>query len=95
MEEKKLKWRSDTLNNFVGAYNSLFVGNIDADSYIEILVNVQHGLFSFETDYDQITNIEFINNYNEVEAIKCYPNPAIDRLTIEILPHNNIPKLTI
>lgn len=91
LQDSELIWRSDSLNHFVGRYNSLFVDNIDSDPEIEILVNAQHGIFSFETDYDKITSVEFIENQQSDNTTISYPNPAKDIFTIKT--SNEIPKL--
>lgn len=90
LQNAELKWRSDTLNSLVGIYNSLFVGNIDSDSKIEILINANHGIFSFEADYEAISNIESVDKKHENSFIRIYPNPVIDKFTLEFV--TEIPK---
>lgn len=93
LQNTELKWRSDTLNSIVGIYNSLFVGNIDSDSKIEILINANHGIFSFETDYESISNVELIDNKQENNFTRIYPNPVIDKFSIEFV--TEVPKSLI
>jgi hypothetical protein len=90
LQNAELKWRSDTLNSLVGIYNSLFVGNIDSDSKIEILINANHGIFSFEADYESISNIESVDQKQENSFVRIYPNPVIDKFTLEFV--TEIPK---
>ncbi|MBW8331839.1 MAG: T9SS type A sorting domain-containing protein [Prolixibacteraceae bacterium] len=90
LQNNQLKWQSDTLNSLVGIYNSLFVGNIDSDSKIEILINANHGIFSFEADYESISNIESVDKKHENSVIRIYPNPVIDKFTLEFV--TEIPK---
>lgn len=90
LQNNKLKWQSDTLNSFIGVYNSLFVGNIDSDSKIEILINANHGIFSFKADYESISNIESVDKKQENSFIRIYPNPVIDKFTLEFV--TEIPK---
>ena len=90
LQNNQLKWQSDTLNSFIGLYNSLFVGNIDSDSKIEILINANHGIFSFKADYESISNIESVDKKQENSFIRIYPNPVIDKFTLEFV--TDIPK---
>lgn len=95
LQNETILWQSDKLNNQIGIHNSLYVGNIDDDDKTEILVNAQHGIFSFEVDYDESVNGDSIMvSYNLIESSNrpiYYPNPFRNELSAEV--SSNIPEL--
>jgi len=76
----KIKWISDTINFNIGVLNSIKIGNFDLDNRIEIVVNVNHGIFSFEANYDSIIQTNSVEKPHSI----IYPNPVYNNLKIEI-----------
>ena len=83
LAQAELKWTSDTINSNIGTFNSLKIGNIDADEQIEIMINVNHGIFNFKVNYDSISGIIPPGDHPHQNSSIIYPNPTKNKITIE------------